>query len=69
MSVEEMIASLEDQKLNCVKRYESAIQSLRGLRDLPEPHDPATHRKLTFEPIRIEGEPLSKTVIDARGPY
>ncbi len=65
-----MIASLEDQKADCLHRFEAAIQSLKELQEMPAPDDTAPHRRtLSFQPIEIDGEPLSKTVIDARGPY
>ena len=69
MSIQEMIASLEQQKAQAAQRYDAAIEKLRELQQNPVPDEPVTGRKLRFQPIKIKGELMSKTVIDGRGPY
>ncbi len=69
MSIQEMIASLVQQKAQAAQRYDAAIEKLKELEANPASQAPVTGRKLRFQPIKIKGEPLSQTVIEGRGPY
>ena len=68
MSGEQMIAELESQKLAYIHKVDLAIRNLRDVQQQPGSDD-LRRRVLDFEPIEIQGEPLSHTIIRDRGPY
>lgn len=66
MSIDQMIAELTSYDSADLDKLEFAIRSARKSQQPPTAFQ-LRRRLLDFEPIRIQGEPLSQTIIRDRG--
>ena len=66
MSIDQVIAELGKHTRADLQKVELAIRTLRDAHSSPDATQ-LRRRKLDFDPIQIQGEPLSATIIRDRG--